>query len=424
MSVAYTGQPEEECAVADRNLSEQLQRMARTRVHRRGFLAGTGLAGFSAFIAACSGGASPSASSAAPTAAPAGSGSPSAGASGPAPEPSYATEGALYMYNWSDYIAEENIAEFQERYNITDWTYDTFQSNEELLAKLQGGATGLYDVAAPTAEFLKTLVDGDFIEELDFSRIPNARHINPQFQNFVPADGPDARYNSYHLPKDWGTTGIGVRTKAVTEEVNTWQQFFDVAPKYSGRIVLVNSMGDVLTAPLKALGYSLNSTDPNELNQARELLRTLAPHVLALDSDTYADRLASEEAVLGLVWTGGVVDLADEEETKDTQYIIPTDGTLYWLDTWVILKDAPHPEASYAFLNFIHEPEIQAVETEWNRYATPNDAAREFVDPEILNDPTVFVPEAQVATLEGAADVSSDPLRVEIWEEYVSSIGG
>ena len=404
----------------DQELDELIRRMARTRVHRRGFLAGTGMAGLSAFIAACSpsGGASPSA--AATSAAPPASAAPSASAA--VAEPSYATEGALYMYNWSDYIAEENIAEFQERYNITDWTYDTFQSNEELLAKLQGGATGLYDVGAPTAEFLKTLADGGFIEELDFARIPNSRHINPQFQNFFPADSPDAKYNTYHLPKDWGTTGIGVRTKAVTEEVSTWKQFFELAPKYTGRIVLVNSMGDVLTAPLKALGYSLNSTDPKELNDARELLRGLAPHVLALDSDTYADRLASEEAVLGLVWTGGVVDLVEEEATKDTRYIIPTDGTLYWLDTWVIFKDAPHPEASYAFLNFIHEPEIQAVETEWNRYATPNDAAKEFVDKAILEDPTIFVPD--VSGLEGAADVSSDPLRVEIWEEFVSNIGG
>lgn len=408
--------------MADRDLDELLKRMARTRVKRRGFLAGSGMAGLAAFIAACTPGATTRPSSVTPSSAPAGSDAPSASASGAAPEPSYATEGALYMYNWSDYIAEENIAKFQERYNITDWTYDTFQSNEELLAKLQGGATGLYDIGAPTAEFLKTLVDGGFIEQLDFSRIPNAQLINPQFQNFFPADGPDAKYNSYHLPKDWGTTGIGVRTKVVTEEVNTWKQFFDLAPKYSGRIVVVNSMGDVLTAPLKALGYSLNSTDPNELNEARELLRGLAPHVLALDSDTYADRLASEEAVLGLVWTGGVVDLAEEEATADTRYVIPTDGTLYWLDTWVIFTDAPHPEAAYAFLNFIHEPEIQAVETEWNRYATPNDAAKEFIDPEILNDPTIFVPD--VSGLEGAADVSSNPLRVEIWEEFVSSIGG
>ena len=408
----------------DVELNRLLRRMASARVNRRGFLAGAGLAGLSAFIAACTGGgnatsgpggsgaATPGSSAAGGSAAPSGSGG----------APVYNTEGALYMYNWSDYISEDNIAEFQSRYNITDWTYDTYQSNEELLAKLQGGATGLYDVGAPTAEFLKALVDGDFVEELDFSRIPNSQHINPQFQNFFPADGPDAKYNTYHLPKDWGTTGIGVRTKTVTEEVNTWAQFFEVAPKYSGRIVLVNSMGDVLTAPLKALGYSLNSTDPTELNEARELLKGLAPHVLALDSDTYADRLASEEAVLGLVWTGGVVDLAEEEETADTRYVIPTDGTLYWLDTWVIFKDAPHPEASYAFLNFIHEPEIQALETEWNRYATPNDAAKEFIAPEILNDPTIFVPD--VSGLEGAADVSSDPLRVEIWEEFVSSIGG
>jgi len=415
--------PEEERTMADRDLNEQLARIARTPVPRRRFLAGTGLAGLSAFIAACGGGgtgASASASAGSPAASADASGAPSGEPSEAAA--SFATEGALYMYNWSDYISEDNIKEFQRRYDITDWTYDTFQSNEELLAKLQGGATGLYDVGAPTAEFLKAMVDGDFLQELDFARIPNSKHINPQFQHFFDPNGPDARYNNYHLPKDWGTTGIGVRKKVVTEDVTTWKQFFELAPKYTGRIVVVNSMGDVLTAPLKALGYSLNSTDPTELNAARELLRGLAPHVLALDSDTYADRLQTEEAVLGLVWTGGVVDLRDEEETKDTEYVIPSDGTLYWLDTWTIFKDAPHPEAAYAFLNFIHEPEIQAAETEWNRYATPNEEAKQFIDPEILNDPTIFVPD--VSGLEGAADVSSDPLRVEIWEEFVSSIGG
>lgn len=410
----------------DVELNRLLRRMASARVNRRGFLAGAGLAGLSAFIAACTGGgnatsgpggsgaATPGSSAAGGSAAPSGSGG----------APVYNTEGALYMYNWSDYISEDNIAEFQSRYNITDWTYDTYQSNEELLAKLQGGATGLYDVGAPTAEFLKALVDGDFVEELDFSRIPNSQHINPQFQNFFPADGPDAKYNTYHLPKDWGTTGIGVRTKTVTEEVNTWAQFFEVAPKYSGRIVLVNSMGDVLTAPLKALGYSLNSTDPTELNEARELLKGLAPHVLALDSDTYADRLASEEAVLGLVWTGGVVDLAEEEETADTRYVIPTDGTLYWLDTWVIFKDAPHPEASYAFLNFIHEPEIQARETNYNGYGTCSDAAKEFIDPSILEDPAYFPSEEVMARLEEAEDTSGNTQRADIMEEFRQAIGG
>lgn len=401
--------------MANHPLNEMLH--TKVRVNRRGFLKASGFAGSAAFLAACGTGTTSSAPSAVPGA------SVEPGTS-PAPGASYATEGALFMYNWSDYVDLDNIEEFKARYGISEFTYDVYDSNEILLTRLQGGATGLFDVAAPTAEFVPAMVDEGFIVELDFSRIPNAALINPTFQNFFDQSGPQAKYNNYHLPKDWGTTGIALRRNAVSEEVNTWKQFFEIAPNYSGRIVLVNSPGDVMTAPLKALGYSLNSTDPTELNEARELLRGLAPHVLVLDSNTYGDKLRSEEAVLGLTWTGGVADLRNEAETADTEYIVPEDGTLYWLDTWVIFADAPHPEAAYAFLNFIHEPEIQARETETNYYATPNDAAKELVDPEMLADTTVFVPDEAFANLEGANDVSTDPLRVEIWEEFVSSIGG
>ena len=404
----------------DRELELLLQRMARTRVHRRGFLAGSGLAGLSAFIAACgpSGGASPSAAATAPPA--------SAGPASASPVASAAAdvEEALFMFNWADYVDPDNINEFKSRFGVTDFTYDTYASNEELLTRLQGGATGQFDVGAPTAEFVEAMVDGDFIQALDWSKIPNASFINKQFQEFYKGD--KAKLNDYHLPKDWGTTGISIRTKVVTEEVKTWKQFFEVAPKYSKRIVIVDSPGDVFVAPLKALGFSLNSTDPGELEQARGLLMGLAPHVLALNSDTYDAQLASEEAVLGLTWTGGIADLREEEETKDTVYQIPEDGTLYWMDTWVIFKDPPHPEASHAFLNFIHEPAIQAKETETNRYATPNDEAMKLVPQAILDDPTIFVPQSVLDSglLEGAQDVSTDPNRVAIWEEFKSNIGG
>jgi spermidine/putrescine transport system substrate-binding protein len=405
----------------DRELDELIRRMARTRVHRRGFLAGTGMAGLSAFIAACSpsgGAASPSAApSVAPSVAPAGSASPAASAA-------VQVEPALYMFNWADYVDPENIEEFKTRFGVTDFTYDTYASNEELLTRLQGGATGQFDVGAPTAEFVEAMVEGDFIQELDWSKIPNGALINKQFQEFYKDD--KANLNKYHLPKDWGTTGIALRTKVVTEEVKTWKQFFEVAPKYSKQIVIVDSPGDVFVAPLKALGFSLNSVDPGELEQARGLLMGLAPHVLSLNSDTYDAQLASEEAVMGLVWTGGIADLREEEETKDTVYQIPEDGTLYWMDTWGIFKDPPHPEAAHAFLNFIHEPAIQAKETETNRYATPNDEAMKLVPQAILDDPTVFVPQAVLDSglLEGAQDVSTDPNRVAIWEEFKSNIGG
>lgn len=397
-----------------------VRRVSANDVTRRRFLAATGFTSMAAFVAACGGGGG--APSTAPSAAPSTAPSAAPGSTEPSPAASFATEGALFMYNWAEYIDLQNIEEYKSRYNIGEFTYDIYDSNEALLTKLDGGATGLYDIAAPTAEFVKVMADKGYIVELPFDRLPNAKLINPEFQNFYTGD--DAKYNNYHIPKDWGTTGIAIRKKVVTEEVKTWKQFFEIAPKYSGRIVMVESAGDVMTAPLKALGYSLNSTDPTELNAARELLKGVAPHVLALDSNDYGDKLATEEAVMGLVWTGGVVSLRDEPETADIEYIIPEDGTLYWMDTWVQMAEAPHPEAGLAFLNFIQEPAIQAKETETNRYATANDEAKKLVAAEILNDPTVFVPENVFPTLEGAQDVSTDPLRVEIWEEFSASIGG
>jgi spermidine/putrescine-binding protein len=413
--------------MAEHDLDGLLERMARTRVNRRGFLAGTGLAGLGAFLAACNPGstAAPSTSAAAVPSTAASSEASVAPSESVAPSAVAVTEteGTLLMYNWADYVDPDNIEKFKKDFKVDTFTYDVYDSNEELLTKLQGGAAGQWDVGAPTAEFVDAMVQGNYIEKIDWSKLPNAQLIDPQFQNFYKGDKADL--NNYHLPKDWGTTGIAIRSKIVKEDVKTWMDFFDLAPKYSGKIVVVNSPGDVFVAPLKALGFSLNSVDPNELGQARELLRKLAPHVLALDSNTYDAKLASEEAVMGLVWTGGIDDLKEKPKTADTRYIIPEDGTLYWMDTWVIFKDPPHPNAAYAFLNFIHDPAVQAKETETNRYATANLEAIKLVPKELLNNPTVFVPPDVLASgkLEGAQDVSTDPLRQEIWEEFSSSIG-
>lgn len=392
-----------------------LKRMARTKVSRRGFLWASGLSASAAAIAACTPGSSVAPSSPAATA--------GSSAAAPSDAPSESAVAAniekeLFMLNWGDYVDPDNIKQFQADFGVEKFTYDTFASNEELLTKLQGGAKGQYDVSAPTAEFVPGMVEQGFVQKIDWSKVPNAKYIEEPFKNLWW----DPK-NEYQLPKDWGTTGITVRKKIVTEEVKTWKQFFEVAPKYSGRIVIVDSPGDVFVAPLKALGYSLNSTDPKELGEARELLRKLAPHVLALDSDQYNTKIETEEAVLGLTWTGGILELRDKPETADVAYYIPEDGTLFWMDTWVILADAPHPNAAHAFLNFIHEPEVQARETMTNQYATPNSEAKKYIDPKMLNDPAVFVPDDVLKKLEGAQDVSTDPLRIEIWEEFKSSIG-
>jgi len=392
------------------NLDEILRRAADTKVPRRSFLAAAGLLGGSAALAACSTGTGGA------TAAPAASASSAPAASAP---PAGDVEKQLFMYNWSDYISPKNIEAYKAKFGVEKFQYDTFANNEELLAKLQAGATG-YDVAAPTAEYVPSMVEGGYIQKLDWSRIPNQKYIDPAFMGL--AWDPN---NEYQLPKDFGTTGVLYRSKVVKEPVTSWQEFYDLSKgKYSGKVVLVDSMGDVMTMPLKMIGKSLNSVEKEDLDQVRTLLLDLAPHILALDSDTYQDKLASEEAVLCLGWTGPIVELRANPDTADIAYTVPSDGTLFWLDTWVLIADAPNPNAAYAFLNFIHEPEIQAEETNFNGYGTPNDEAKKYIDPAILSDETFFPSDEAMKNLEGAVDTSGNQQRIDIWQEFKSAIGG
>ncbi|HET7727066.1 MAG TPA: spermidine/putrescine ABC transporter substrate-binding protein [Candidatus Limnocylindrales bacterium] len=399
--------------MADRDLGELLARMARTRVNRRSFLATSGLLGTSAYLAACSTGGG---GTSAPTGVPA-SQAPGGEAT---PAPASEVESELFVYNWSDYISPNNIEAFKEEFGVTNFVYDIFSNNEELIAKLQGGASG-YDLACPTAEYVPGMVEEGFLTKLDLSRIPNVKHINPTFKGlwWDPTD-------EYQVPKDYGTTGILWRKSLLPSVPASWKEFYElVKGEGSGKTVFVDSMGDVFVFPLKMLGYSLNSNEPNELEEARKILLEVAPHILALDSDTYGDKMATGEAALTLGWTGPLgQELADLVAEGDAGYSVPSEGTLFWMDTWVMLADAPHPNAAYAWLDFIHRPEIQAEETNYNLYATPNDAAKEFVDPEILNNPAIFPPEDVIANLEGAQDTSGNNQRIDIWEEFKSAIGG
>ncbi len=375
----------------DRDLEDYLHRIAQRPVSRRSLLQAMGLAGASAAaLAACG---------------------PGAGSSG-------GIEDALYLYNWSDYVNPDNIEKFKKDFGIKTFQYDTFANNEELIAKLQGGVSG-YDIACPTAEYVPGMVEQGFVTKLDKGRISNLKYIDKAFQGlwWDPND-------EYIVPKDYGTTGILYRGKLI-DQPTTWRQFYDqIKGEASGKTVFVDSMGDVFVFPLKMLGYSLNSVDPGELEEARQVLLDVAPHLLALDSDTYQDKLATEEASLCLGWTGPLLELRANPDTADTAYSVPEEGTLFWLDVWVLLKDAPHPNASYAWLNFIQDPENQGNESNYNGYATPNDEAKKFVDAELLADPAIFPPDDVLPNLEGAQDTSGNNQRLDIWEEFKSKIGG
>ncbi len=409
--------------MTERDLKELL---TQSHVSRRGFLAAAGLTGVSAAIAACtSGGSATSAPTAAPTAAASATAAPSASAaasaapsaSAAAVEPSYAVEDQLIMYNWSEYVSPDNMKKFKDEYGIKKFQYDIFDNNDVLMAKLQGGATG-YDIAAPTMNYLPAMIESGFLQKLDMSRIPNINLINPTFRKqwWDPTE-------EYAVPKDYGTTGILYRSTLIPSIPTSWKDFYDlILGPSSGKVIFVDSRDDVFIFPLKMLGYSLNSVDPAELEEARKILLDVAPHLYALDSNLYGKTMADGTAAMTLGWTG---PLGQElKKTEDKGYVVPSEGTAFWLDTWVMLTDAPHPEASYAWLNFIQRPEIQGEETNYNLYATPNDAAKAYVKPAILADPAIFPPDEAVAKLEGQQDTSSSTQRNDIWEEFKSKVGG
>ena len=394
-----------------------LARMGGARMSRRGFLRAAGFGSAAAALAACtgSGGASTSPSTA-PSVAPSTGGSSEAPSTAPTPAPSYTIEKALYMYNWAQYISPKNIDAFKAKFGVTKFQYDVYDNNDALLAKLQAGATG-YDICSPTAEFVPGMVEQGFVQKLDKTRIPNLANIDPVFKGlwWDPND-------EYLIPKDYGTTGILYRSSMLPSIPASWKDFYQlVKGPASGKTVFVDSMGDVFVFPLKMLGFSANSVDHDELEQARTVLLDVAPHLLALDSNTYGTKMAKGEASLALGWTGVLEQ--QMSKVKDKGYVVPSDGTIFWLDTWVLLTGAPDPNASYAWLNFIQDPAVQAEESNYNLYATPNDKARPLVDPAVLNNTAIFPTEEQVKALEGSKDTSGNTQRLDIYEEFKQNIG-
>ena len=402
-------------AQKDADLDAILKRMAETKINRRGFLAAAGYSSFAAFLAACSAGGG---TSAAPTTSAAASSAPSTAASAaPSPAASYVTETELIMYNWSNYVSEDNMAAFKAEYGVTKFQYDIFDNNDVLMAKLQGGATG-YDIAAPTNNYLPAMIEEGFLQKLDMSRIPNMERINPTFRKqwWDPNE-------EYAVPKDYGTTGILYRSEMIPSIPKSWKEFYDlVKGPASGKVIFVDSRDDVFIFPLKMLGFSLNSVEKSDLDAARTVLLDVAPHLYGLDSNLYGQTMADGTASMTLGWTG---PLGQElKDTPDKGYVVPSEGTAFWLDTWVMLADAPHPNISYAWLDFIHRPEIQAEETNYNLYATPNDDAKEFVDPAILADTAIFPPDDVISKLEAQKDTSASTQRNDIWEEFKSKVAG
>ena len=329
--------------------------------------------------------------------------------------PEEGTDKVLNFYNWSEYIEPEIFTLFEEETGIRV-VEDTFGSNEDLLGKLQGGATG-YDVIVPSDYMVTTMIELGLLAELDHSKLENLDNLDPSF-----TDPPYDPGLAHCVPYFWGTTGIGFNWNDWDEAPASWEYLYNPenAAEFEGRISMLDDMREVLGSALIYLGYSPNTTDEAELEEAKQVVLAIKPYIAAFDSDTYEDNMLTGDIALALGWSGEIFTAQVEDENID--YVIPEEGAVKWTDNLCITADAAKDpqrlEMAYQWIDFLNRPEIAAMNTDFVWYASPNAAAEEFIDPEILDYEAVYPSEEvfnRLQWLENVGDATE--IYSRIWTE-------
>lgn len=311
------------------------------------------------------------------------------------------TDGELALYNWSEYIDPELIEEFRDEFDV-EVVEDFFPNNEELLARIESGSSG-YDVIVPSDYMVGIMREQGLLMRLDADAIPNAENVAEDFTS--PPFDPDL---AYHMPYQWGTTGVAVSLEVAGDDPEaTWGWIFDpeMADDIDGRITMLDDARETMGAALRYLGYSVNSTTESELQEAADLIAETTDRLAAFDSDQYDDLLVGEETAVAHGYSGDFFSAFDANDSwDDYAYLIPEEGAVRWVDAMAVLADAPHPCTAHTFINFILDAENGAQLTNWTFYASPNEAAQEFISEEILDDPAIYPPPDVAGDLEFIED--------------------
>jgi spermidine/putrescine-binding protein len=300
----------------------------------------------------------------------------------------------LYYFTWSDYVGPNVIEEFERQYGAKV-VVDTFGSNEELLAKLQSGATG-YDVAVPSDFMVSIMMKLGLLAELDLANIPNNDLILERLQH-LPFD-PDHRFS---IPYLWGTVGIGYDSSAMAAPPDSWDVLWD--PRYKGRISMLNDQREVFGMALRSLGDSINSRDPAAIERAKRKLLRQKPLVRAYTSENYDQLLASGEVMLAHGWGGAVARAMVQRPS--IKYVIPKEGGTIWSDCLVVLQSSRNKELAMRFVNYLLDRQVAAHTTNRLRFASSNREAKALVMPELQENPAVYPPDSVFDRLEWMDDL-------------------
>lgn len=306
-------------------------------------------------------------------------------------------EKTLNVYNWSDYIGDSVIEDFEKEYGI-DVTYDVFDSNEVLETKLLAGTTG-YDIVVPSASFLERQIQAGVFRPLDKSLLPNLKNMDPEITRQIARHDPG---NDHAVNYLWGTSGPGYNAAMIEQRmpgapVDSWRMFYDpeVVAKFADcGVSIIDAPSEVVGTVLIFLGRDPNSEKPEDLQAAEDVLMKIRPHVRYVNSSKYIEDLANGEICLALGWVGDVLQARDRAEEAgkglDIRYNIPKEGAIMFFDMLAIPKDAQHPLNAHLFINYLMRPEVAAKNSSFVNFASSNAASYPLVDEAVRNDPSIY----------------------------------
>lgn len=290
----------------------------------------------------------------------------------------------VVVYNWGEYLDPEVLTLFEQETGI-DVVYEEFETNEILYPKISSGAIA-YDVICPSDYMIQRMIENDLLAEINFDNIPNIKNIGKDYMEQSRQFDPE---NKYSVPYCWGTVGILYNKTMVDEPITSWSVLWD--EKYKDNILMQDSVRDAFGVTLKYLGYSLNSTDLDELTEARDLLIKQKPLVQAYVIDQVRDKMIGNEAAIGVIYSGEAI--YTQMENPDLEYVIPEEGSNIWIDSWVIPKNAENKENAEKFINFLCRPEIALMNFEYITYSTPNSEARKLIEDEAIRNSEIAFPD-------------------------------
>ena len=303
------------------------------------------------------------------------------------------------VYNWSDYIADSTIREFEKETGI-DVTYDVYDSNEVLEGKLLSGNTG-YDIVGPSSEFMGRQIIAGVYQKLNKDALYNYDNLDPAMMSLLENLDPD---NAHSIPYLWGTTGIGYNKQKAIEvmgvdfAMNTLDVVFipEIIAKFQHcGVAFLDAPSEMFKAALHYLGLNPNSQNPKDYQeQSTELFNNVRPYIQYFHSSKYINDLANGDICLAFAWSGDVLQAADRASESGNgvqiEYRIPKEGTLMWFDMLAIPADAPNPGNAHKFLNYILKPEVIAEISNKVNFANANIPSKSLIKADSLNNPDIY----------------------------------